>query len=135
MTELLEQRMNSLKVRKVVGKIRGMKLVAIRIEPEHIRNDLINENIRSLVAPHFDQAESNHHNPAFGNSTRDGSNQLTPTQCLVEIAQLKCEISVRIIKGPIPNMNNAVKRELSIRIECPAQLVVNRKRIVLIGKA
>ena len=42
---------------------------------------------------------------------------------------------MRIVKGPVANIDDAVTREFTNRIECLVQLIINRKCIILIGKA
>ena len=83
-TELAEQSVDPFKIREVLNKTGEVKLVTIWITAKHTGNQPINENIRSVIAPHFDQAKSNYHYPALRNSAGDHLYDLTPMNCLFE---------------------------------------------------
>src|ERR1700752_4241960 len=105
MTKLAEQRMNILKIQKIFGVVSHAKFISIWITVNHFRNQMINTNIRHLIAPHFDQAEGNYYDPAFRNSAIDRCNNITPTHRFFEPNMFERRISMRIIEDPVSDID------------------------------
>src|SRR5262245_44372625 len=120
MTKLAEQRMNTLKIQKIFGATSHVKFISIWITANHIRNQLINKNIRHLIAPHFDQAQGNYYDAALRNASIDCCNNITATHRFFETNMFERRISIRIIEEPVSDIDEAFTGEFCIGLECPS---------------